>query len=98
MYRNIVWSTLLALVVILLLTSGVVLAATMSSPNYSLSWFTLAGSGSSMASSNYSAHFTVGQTASGSASSNNYQIGLGFWPSTSRGGGNIYLPIIIKGS
>ncbi len=96
MYKRFISPTLLAITLILLLSGGVVLAAIMSSDNYSLSKLTLEGSGGSMSSDNYRVNLTVGQVGVGSASSENYQVGFGFWPGAVRGGGNVYLPLVLK--
>ncbi len=101
MYKRFISPTLLAIILILLLAGGVVLAAIMSSDNYSLSKLTLEGSGGgSMTSDNYRVNLTVGQVGVGSISGDNYRVDLGFWPGGAAGGddGNVYLPVVIKGS
>ncbi len=95
MYKRFISPTLLAIALTLLLAGGVVLAAIMSSDNYILSKLTLEGAGGSMASANYRVNLTVGQVGVGSASSNNYQVGFGFWPGVG-GEGNVYLPVVLK--
>ncbi len=56
-------------------------AVAMTSSNYRLDWFTPATSngGGTSTSSNYVAHFTVGQTVIGTMASTNYQANLGYW-------------------
>jgi hypothetical protein len=69
----------LGLLAVLLLMTGNALA--MSSTNYRLDWYTplTSGGGGGGASSNYSANFTIGQSAIGQGASTNYSAGLGFW-------------------
>ncbi len=69
---------LLILIVFLLLAGG---ALGMSSANFRLDWFTpMTGSGEQgLSSANYSASFTVGQTAVDTSSSANYEGCLGYW-------------------
>ena len=86
---------ILILIVFLLLLAGSALA--MYSTNYRLDWFTpLTGNGGvELYSTNYAAHFTVGQTAVGAASSTNYEGCLGYWcgvPAEHR----IYLPMVMR--
>lgn len=56
-------------------------AVAMTSSNYRLDWFTpgTGNGGGTSTSSNYVAHFTVGQTAIGTMSSSNYGVNLGYW-------------------
>jgi hypothetical protein len=56
-------------------------AVAMKSSNYRLDWFTPAttNGGGTSTSSNYAAHFTVGQMVIGQMSSSNYKVDLGYW-------------------
>ena len=56
---------------------GIVLA--MSSDNYGIGWSVISGGGKSSGSDNYVARSTLGQTATGFSSSDNYGAGLGYW-------------------
>ncbi len=84
----------LILLVLLLLTGS---ALAMSSPNYSLDWFTfMTGAGGGEANSaHYAVNFTVGQTAIGTSASEHYGSGLGYWyglPANLRN----FLPMVMK--
>ena len=87
---------LLGIIVLLCALALVSNVLAMRSDNYWLDWFTpLTGGGGGPAdSANYTANFTVGQTAIGAANSANYAIRLGYWlPATRQN--NIYLPLVI---
>jgi len=88
-------TTLAVTLLCILLTAGVVWA--MTSTNYRLDWFTpLNSSGGGVASStNYSANFSVGQTAIGTSSSTNYGGCLGYWCRAATEY-KIYLPLMLK--
>jgi hypothetical protein len=88
-------STMAVVFLASLLLAGGVLA--MSSDNYRLDWFTLAGCGGGPSGSgNYAVNLTVGQTAIGVSSSSNYQVCLGYWCETA-GPWRIYLPLVLSG-
>jgi hypothetical protein len=71
-------------------------ALAMSSANYALDWYVLltGGGGGATASANYTANFTVGQSAIGNVTSANSTVGLGYWydVETVR---VIYLPLVM---
>jgi len=88
-------AVLLALAALLLVANGV---AAMSSAGYKLEWFTPAtsGGGGSMASANYAAEITVGQSVIGGTDSSAYDACLGYWC----GAGRVYqlfLPLVMRG-
>jgi hypothetical protein len=89
--------TFLVTVVILLLLASSVLA--MSSENYRLDWFTpmTGNGGGDLASANYAANFTVGQSVIGASSSANYEGCLGYWCGTAIEY-QIYLPVALRGT
>jgi len=71
-------TTMLLALVGLLLLSGVALA--MSSPHYTLDWYTpLTGTGAAASSAHYAVALTVGQSAIGTSSSTNHEGCLGYW-------------------
>jgi len=74
--RNVRVGLLLLLAV--MLVAG---AVAMKSSNYQLNWFTpgTSNGGGTSTSSNYVAHFTVGQAVIGQMSSSNYKSDLGYW-------------------
>ena len=86
----------LIVILALLLTAGSTLG--ISSPNYVLDWFVpLTGAGGeAAASASYTAHFTVGQTATGSSGSASYAAGLGFWYGIGEQIKNIFLPLVLR--
>ncbi len=95
--------SVLAGLAILLVLAGAVLmleqdTAGAQDGSYDLSWWTVDGGGGSGASAGYTLMGTAGQPDAGSLSAGGYTLSGGFWVGESRGGGggNVYLPIIVK--
>jgi hypothetical protein len=72
-------------------------ALAMSSDNYRLDWYVVltGGGGGPADSANYAADFTIGQSAKGASSSNNYAAGLGYWYGI--GKRRVLLPLVMRG-
>jgi hypothetical protein len=85
---------LFTLLLLLLLAHG---AQAMSSPHFTLDWFTpLTSSGGGPASStHYAANYTIGQTVIGASSGATYSTGLGYWYGI-KPQFHVRLPLIIK--
>jgi len=79
-----------ALLLALLLVSGVVLAA----GSYDLSWHTVDGGGGESSGGTYTLHGTAGQPDAGTLSGGTYSLSGGFWGRA--GGYEIYLPVIMR--
>jgi len=62
-----------------ILASCLLLLASICSAQYQCTWNTFGGGGGAMASTNYLAGTTIGQTAIGTLTSTNYQSYIGFW-------------------
>ena len=84
----------LILIICLLIASN---ALAGSSAHYRIDWFTpMTSSGGGTASSaNYTASFTIGQSAIGSSSSGDHEVCIGFWCDALRIS-KIFLPLILN--
>jgi len=93
MKKRIMFVTLI--IVLCLIFVGSAVAA--SSDNYRIDWVIpmTGGGGGTSSSANYTASFTVGQSAVGTTESGNYQACTGFWCDLF-GFFKIYLPLILK--
>jgi hypothetical protein len=94
MKRRLLIVLLLGFLCLLWLVQG---AGAMSSNNYKLDWFTplVSGGGGPVASENYAANFTVGQSVIGASANTSYKVGLGYWYGVA-GSYQVYLPLILK--
>lgn len=88
--------TLSLILIICLLIASNALAG--SSENYRVDWFTpmTSNGGGTVSSANYTASYTVGQSAIGTSSSGNHEVCVGFW-CEALSMIKIYLPLILKG-
>lgn len=89
-----------ALVVLLALLLGAVVANAQTGDGYDLSWHVVSGGGGPMSSTNYALNGTIGQAAIDPAVSTNYDLGAGYSYGVVIQIGpvelKIYLPLIFK--
>jgi hypothetical protein len=85
---------LVALLALLLVVGN---ALAMSSDSYRLDWYVVltGGGGGAADSTHYATNYTFGQTARGLSSSDNYEVGLGYWYGV--GKHRVLLPLVLRG-
>jgi len=92
--------SVLALAALLLLALGGVAVYAQSGGGYDLFWSTVDGGGAAAAGGGYTLHSTAGQPEPGPAlTGGGFTLTGGFWPAgleSSGGGGDVYLPLIMK--
>lgn len=91
--RKLKWLALVALVVAILASTGLVLAQV--GGGYDLSWSTIAGGGGHADGGGYALEATIGQSAAGEMAGGSYRLTSGFWAALAEWF-RLHLPAVFK--